>query len=162
MPGGRYVVKLTFGSMQLIRLARLTPVAYLHVARSRRYCSQLPHSTSSVTVRDLLISHNGSCRPPMRPISTSLTSTSTATVVHAYITDRLDYHSALYAGSNTRRLGCLQLVISTAARLIRGCHRAGRVSDYMLNVLHWLPFQQRIIFPIAALAWRCLLALAPA
>src|SRR6218665_1826171 len=27
----------------------------------------------------------------------------------------------------------------------------------MLDFLHWLPFQHRIIFRIAALAWRCLL-----
>jgi len=35
------------------------------------------------------------------------------------------------------------------------------VSGYMLDVLHWLPFQQRITFRIAAQVWRCLLGLAP-
>src|SRR6218665_1435731 len=32
----------------------------------------------------------------------------------------------------------------------------------MLVVPHWLPFQQQIIFWIAALVWKCLLALDPA
>src|SRR6218665_2884229 len=32
----------------------------------------------------------------------------------------------------------------------------------MRSLLHWLPFQQRVIFLIAALVWRCLLGLAPA
>src|SRR6218665_3544705 len=31
----------------------------------------------------------------------------------------------------------------------------------MLDVLHWLPLQQRIIFRIGALVWRCFLGLAP-
>ena len=32
----------------------------------------------------------------------------------------------------------------------------------MLDVLHWLPFQQRIIFRIGAMVWRCIPGLAPA
>src|SRR6218665_2411538 len=35
-------------------------------------------------------------------------------------------------------------------------------SAYMLDVLHWLPLQQRIIFRIGAMVWRCILGLAPA
>src|SRR6218665_3041266 len=30
-----------------------------------------------------------------------------------------------------------------------------------VNVLHWLPLQQRIIFCIGAMVWRCILGLAP-
>src|SRR6218665_1886747 len=32
----------------------------------------------------------------------------------------------------------------------------------MLDVLHWLPLQQRIIFRIGAMVWRCILGLASA
>src|SRR6218665_2226273 len=35
------------------------------------------------------------------------------------------------------------------------------VSQYMLNVLHWLPAEQRISYRIASLVWRCLVGLAP-
>ena len=51
--------------------------------------------------------------------------------------------------------------------VIRRCSRPesvtnGHVSAYMLDVLHWLPFQHRIIFRIGALVWRCILGHAPA
>src|SRR6218665_3589007 len=40
--------------------------------------------------------------------------------------------------------------------------RTGHVSAYMLDVLHWLPLQQRIMFRIGAMVWGCILGLAPA
>src|SRR6218665_2691402 len=62
-----------------------------------------------------------------RVISPSLTSAATATLVHAFVTSRLDYCSTLYVGLPTVLLGCLGRVISrsrqprrTAARLIGG------------------------------------------
>lgn len=39
---------------------------------------------------------------------------------------------------------------------------AGYVSGNMLDLLHWLPFRQRIIFRIASLVRQCCLSLAPA
>src|SRR6218665_1354515 len=35
------------------------------------------------------------------------------------------------------------------------------LSQYMLDVLHWLPAEQRISYRIASLVWRCLVGLAP-
>src|SRR6218665_859020 len=98
----------------------------------------------------------------LRVISRSLTSTATATLVHAFVTSRLDYCSTLYVGLPAVRPGCLERVICTAARLIGGIPRTGHVSAYMLDVLHWLPLQQRIIFRIGVMVWRCILGLAPA
>src|SRR6218665_3369142 len=40
--------------------------------------------------------------------------------------------------------------------------RTGHVSAYMLDVLNWLPLQQRIMFRIGAMIWRCILGFAPA
>src|SRR6218665_3317419 len=94
-------------------------------------------------------------------MSRSLTSTATATLVHAFVTFWLDYCSTLYAGLPAVHLGCLEQVIRTAARLIGGIPRTGHVSTYMLDVLHWLPLQQRIMFRIGAMVWRCILGLAP-
>ena len=100
----------------------------------------------------------------VRVISRSLTctSTATATLVHAFVTSRLDYCSTLYVGLPAVRLGCLERVIRAAARLIGSIPRTGHVSAYMPDVLHWLPLQQRIIFRIGAMVWRCILGLAPA
>src|SRR6218665_1744478 len=72
----------------------------------------------------------------IRIISLSLTSAATATLVHAFVSARLDYCSTLYAGLPGLRLGCLERVISTAARLIGGIHKTGHLSAYMLDVLH--------------------------
>src|SRR6218665_2666151 len=96
----------------------------------------------------------------LRIISRSLTSTAPSNLVHAFVTSRLGYCSTLYVGLPAMHLGCLEWVIRTAARLIGGIPRTGHVSAYMLDVLHWLPLQQRIIFRIGALVWRCILGLA--
>ena len=44
----------------------------------------------------------------LRLISRSFTSTATATLVHAFVTSRLDYCSTLYVGLPAVRLGCLE------------------------------------------------------
>src|SRR6218665_3881795 len=139
---------------------------------------RFPHIAFSLTVRDLGLTldqqltfppHiNRLCRDcyyqlrQLWVISRSLTSTATATLVHAFVTSRLDYCSTLYIGLPAVRLGCIERVIRTAARLIGGIPRTGHVSAYMLDVLHWLPLQQRITFRIVAMVWRCILGLAPA
>ena len=53
---------------------------------------------------------------------------------------RLDYCSTRYAGLPGLRLGCLDWVIRTTARLIGGIPRTGHISAYILDVLHRLPF----------------------
>src|SRR6218665_135854 len=72
------------------------------------------------------------------------------------------YCSTHYVGPPAVHLGCFERVIRTAACLIGGIPRTGHVSAYMLDVLHRLPLQQRIIFRIGALVWRYILGLAPA
>ena len=52
-------------------------------------------------------------------------------------------------------------VLRSAARLIGGIPKFGHVSKYMLDVLHWLPAEQRISYRIASLVWRSLVGLAP-
>src|SRR6218665_1462462 len=44
-----------------------------------------------------------------------------------------------------------------AARLVGRIPRCGRVSGYMQDVLHWLPYPQHIIYRIAAVVRRCYL-----
>src|SRR6218665_3201406 len=55
----------------------------------------------------------------------------------------------------------LDRVLHSAARLIGGIPKFGHVSQYMLDVLHWFPAEQRISNRIASLVWRCLVGLAP-
>src|SRR6218665_3769127 len=98
----------------------------------------------------------------LRTVIRTLTSESTATLIHAFITARLDYCSSLYAGLPVGRLRCLDRVLRTAACLSGRIPKFGHVSRYMLDVLHWLPLQQRISYRIISLVWRSLLDFAPA
>ena len=139
--------------------------------------SEFPWVTFSSTVRDLGVTldqeltfrqHiNLLCRScyyqlrQLRVISRSLTPTAASTLVHAFVVSRLDYCSALYDGLPAVRIGCLDRVLRTAARLIGRIPKFGRVSEYMRDVLHWLPIQQRITYRVSALVWRCLEGLGP-
>src|SRR6218665_3508877 len=97
----------------------------------------------------------------LRTVTRSPTASASATLVHAFVANRLDYCSSLYAGLPACRLGGLDRVLRSAARLIGGIPKFVHVSKYMLDVLHWLPADQRISCRIASLVWRCLLGLAP-
>src|SRR6218665_65162 len=82
-------------------------------------------------------------------------------LLYIIVANRLDYCSSLYAGIPACRLGCWDRVLRSAARLIGGTPKFGHVSRYMLDVLRWLPAEQRISYRIASMVWRCLLGLAP-
>ena len=140
--------------------------------------ADFPHFVFSSVVRDLGVTldqeltfapHiNRLCRDSyyqlrqFRTVARSLTSDSTATLIHSFITVRLDYCCSLYVGLPAGRLGCLNRVLRSAARLCGRIPKFGHVSGYMLDVLHWLPLLQRISYRIIALVWRSLLGLAPA
>ena len=53
-------------------------------------------------------------------------------------------------------------ILRSAARLVGRIPKFGHVSQYMRDVLHWLPSEQRISYRLAALVWRCILGFAPA
>ena len=90
-------------------------------------------------------------------VARSLTPDATATLMHSFITVRLDYCCSLYVGLPACRSGCLNRVLRSAARLCGRIPKFGHVSAYMLDVLHWLPLLQRISYRIIALVWRSLL-----
>src|SRR6218665_2014296 len=95
-------------------------------------------------------------------LCTVVTSDSTTTLIHAFITARLDCCSSLNAGLPVGQLRCLDRVLRSAALLSRCIPKCGHVSSYMMDVLHWLPLQQRISYCIIYLVRRSLLGLAPA
>src|SRR6218665_2643165 len=45
--------------------------------------------------------------------------------------------------------------------MIGGVPKFGHISDYMRDVLHWLPVQQRIHYRISSIVWHCFLGNAP-
>src|SRR6218665_1411827 len=67
------------------------------------------------------------------------------TLVHSFVTSRLDYCSPLYIGLPATRLN---RVLRSAARLIGRVSKFNHISAYMRDVLHWLPLRQRIEFRV--------------
>ena len=89
-----------------------------------------------------------------------LTFESTKTLVHAYVTCRLDNCNSLLLGSPDYIIQKLQRVQNCAARLVAGQPRAAHIRP-VLKELHWLPVEQRITFKVLLLTFKALNNLAP-
>jgi len=51
-----------------------------------------------------------------------------------------------------QKMNCIDRFMRAAARFVGCIPRFGHVSEYMHDILHWLPPQQRIFFRISSLA----------
>src|SRR6218665_415035 len=54
----------------------------------------------------------------LRTVARSLTASATSTLIHAFVTDRLDYSCSPYAGLPAGRLWCLDRILRSAAPLL--------------------------------------------
>jgi len=59
------------------------------------------------------------------------------------------------------RIGSLNRVLRTAARLKGRIPKFGQVTEYIRDELHWLSYPHRIAYRISALVRRCIEGLAP-
>ena len=82
------------------------------------------------------------------------------TVIHAFITTRLDYCNALYVGVSQASLSRLQLVQNSAARLLTETRKREHITPVLAS-LHWLPVNFRIDFKILLFVFKALHGLAP-
>ena len=89
-----------------------------------------------------------------------LTQAACETLVHAFITARLDYCNSILAGCNKTTLNTLQLVQNAAARLVVKARKRDHITP-VLRELHWLSIAERVMFKIAVLVYRCLHHTAP-
>ena len=92
----------------------------------------------------------------LRTVRRSLTKESLLTLVHAFITSRVDQCSGVLYGSNRYLLDRLQSVLNSAARLILGVPKFVSVSAAIRNERHWLPIGKRIQFKIALPLRHCI------
>ena len=77
----------------------------------------------------------------------------TKSLVHAYVTSRLDYCNSLLFGISKDLIYKLQRVQNTAARLITRTRKFDHITP-VLKDLHWLPVEQRIKYKLLLLAYK--------
>ncbi len=82
------------------------------------------------------------------------------TVIHAFISSRLDYCNSLYLGVAQSCLSRLQLVQNVAARLLTKTRKRENITSVLVG-LHWLPIEYRIQFKVLLFVYKSLTGLAP-
>ncbi len=82
------------------------------------------------------------------------------TVIHAFISSRLDYCNSLYLGVAESCLSGLQLVQNSAARFLTKTRKRESITPVLVG-LHWLPIEYRIQFKILLFVYKSLTGLAP-
>ena len=85
---------------------------------------------------------------------------STETLIHAFVSSRVDYCNSLLYGLPTYQLHKLQRVQNAAARIILQESKYCHVSPLLFN-LHWLPVKFRIDFKILLLTYKAINGLVP-
>ena len=84
---------------------------------------------------------------------------STETLVHAFVSSKLDYCNALLIGLPKYQIDRLQSVLNTAARIIYTC-KYDHITSVLVR-LHWLPVSYRIWFKVLLLTYKALNDLSP-
>ena len=96
----------------------------------------------------------------LRHIRSYFTKSSFETVIHAFITSRLDYCNSLYSGLPSSTLRPLQIAQNFAARIILQRSKFCHITP-VLRELHWLPVESRIKFKVMLFTYKSLNDLAP-
>ena len=81
------------------------------------------------------------------------------TLIHAFVTCKLDHCNSLLIGLPYYLIKRLQMVQNCAARLVVGGRKYDPVTS-VLKQLHWLPIEQRIVYKILLLTYKGLNGLA--
>ena len=93
----------------------------------------------------------------LRRVRRSLDDESVATLIHAFVTSRIDYCNGLLAGAPKVLTDKLQRVMNSAARVITNT----RKFDYGLShvrheILHGLDVPERVTFKLCLFVYKCL------
>ncbi|KAI2646322.1 UDP-N-acetylmuramoylalanine--D-glutamate ligase [Labeo rohita] len=82
------------------------------------------------------------------------------TLIHVFMTSRLDYCNALLGGCSAHLINKLQLVQNAADRVLTRTKKYDHISP-VLSTLHWLPIKHCIDFKILLITCKALNGLAP-
>ena len=81
-------------------------------------------------------------------------------LIHAFISSRLDSMNAILHGLPDYLIEKLQKVQNHAARVLCGLRKHDHITP-ALQALHWLPIRKRIEYKMAMLCYKCIHMLAP-
>ena len=97
----------------------------------------------------------------LRPVVQVLSVEARKTVVHAFVSSRLDYCNSLLFGVTDSLVQRLNPAVQNAAAcLVSGTRRSEHITP-LLRQLHWLPVRQRIEFKMAVLVYKALNGFSP-
>ena len=82
------------------------------------------------------------------------------TLIHAYITSKLDYCNDLLYGLPSQQFNRLQSILNTAARSVTMTRKYYHITP-ILRDLHWLPVNFRVQFKLRLQVYKTLHGLAP-
>ena len=117
------------------------------------------HMTFQPQINSLVKSCNWQLRK-LGYIRKYLTADAAEKAIHAFISSRLDYGNSLLYGLPDYQIKRVQRIQNTAARILTKTSKYEHITP-VLKDLHWLPVENRIIFKILTLTYRCLNKLAP-
>ena len=93
----------------------------------------------------------------IRHIRKYLSRSSSETLIHAFMTSRLDYCNSLLYGLPKYQLSKLQRVMNASARLVYCAPKSCHITP-LLRELHWLPVCYRIEYKIILLTFKVFMA----
>jgi len=96
----------------------------------------------------------------LRHIRKYLDQKNTETLVHAFITSRLDYCNGSLVGLPESQIMKLQRIQNACARLVCNSLKFCHITP-LLKTLHWLPVRQRIAFKILLIVYKAMNGQAP-
>ena len=94
-------------------------------------------------------------------ICNHLTREAAETIVHAFITSKVDACNSLLYGINNTQLSRLQRLQNIAARMITYTKKTEHITPVLAG-LHWLPIQQRVTYKLCLIIFKVLQGDAPA
>ncbi len=135
--------------------------ADIHPSMSARNIGVIFDKTMSMEVQ--VNAMTKSCHYQLRKISkirNFLPYEARVSVVHAFISSKLDYCNGLLYGIPQNLVYKLQKIQNTAARLVLGGHKYDHVTPLLMK-LHWLPVTKRIEFKILSMVFKAVHGTAP-
>jgi len=84
------------------------------------------------------------------------------TLVHAFVTSRVDYGNIILVGAPKSVTNKLQRVLNAAARIVTDTRKYDQGLSHLLHTeLHWLDVPERVLYKLALMVHRCLQDKAP-